>query len=44
MLRSLQGRDDADIQITDGRTINDLQITEIQMGGLQMGGLRMAAP
>ena len=39
MLRTLQGRDDADIQITDGRTINDLQITEIQMGRL-----RMAAP
>jgi hypothetical protein len=44
MLRSLQGRDDTDIQITDGRTFNDLQITEIQIGGLQIGGLRMAAP
>ena len=33
---SLQGEDDTDIQITDCRTLYDLQITEVQMGGLQM--------
>jgi hypothetical protein len=33
----LQGTDDADIQITDVRNINDVQITEVQMSGLQMG-------
>jgi hypothetical protein len=35
----LQGTDDADIQITDVRNINDVLITEIQMRGLQMRGL-----
>ena len=33
---SLQGEDDADIEITDCRTLYDLQITEVQMSGLQM--------
>ena len=46
---TLQGEDDTDIQITDGRTFYDLQITEVPMvdyrctdGGLQM--YRWAAP
>jgi hypothetical protein len=35
----LQGTDDADIQITDVRNINDVQITEVQIRGLQIRGL-----
>ena len=33
---TLQGEDDTDIQITDYRTLYDVQITEVQMCGLQM--------
>ncbi len=36
---TLQGEDDTDVQITDFRTLYDLQITEVQMGGLLMAGL-----
>jgi hypothetical protein len=37
----LQGTDDADIQITDVRNINDVQITEVQIRGLQIRGLQI---
>jgi hypothetical protein len=33
---TLQGEYDTDIQITDYRTLYDLQITEVQIGGLLM--------
>ncbi len=33
---TLQGEYDTDIQITDYRTLYDLQITEVQIGGLRM--------
>jgi hypothetical protein len=37
---TLQGEDDTDIQITDGATFYDVQITEVRMGGLQMKDYR----
>jgi hypothetical protein len=33
---TLQGEYDTDIQITDYRTLYDLQITEVQIGGLRI--------
>ena len=34
---TLQGEDDTDIQITDYRTLYDVQITEVQMGDYGSG-------